>query len=362
MLQFLRFEKLEADNAEFNIISGYEAFKFFTKRFFYLILLPYATSFIAAIEPFVNSFFELWVYFLGAMITGIFILRFINYIIKYLKYKNGRILISQDSIKIFYKDDEILINAIDITYLEVNILSNLIIREKDKRTSFPIVLLTDEDRKKILSIFNDIAPRRTAFLKKIWDLFDALLVAFILAMHIREFIIQAYYIPTGSMEDTLLVGDHLMVEKITYGPVFPKIFNMEKPKHLDFIGLRGIERGDIVIFRPPDEEEKDFIKRCIAVQGDELHIENGYVYVNGQKIDEPYIKGTTSYRGFSKKRIEGIVPEGMVVVLGDNRENSFDSRGFGYLPIERIKGRAFVLYWNTEHIKNLDFSRYGLIR
>nr|HPK45256.1 signal peptidase I [Spirochaetota bacterium] len=80
------------------------------------------------------------------------------------------------------------------------------------------------------------------------------------------------------------------------------------------------------------------------------------------KLDEPYVKGTTSYRGFSEKRIEGIVPKGMIVAMGDNRENSYDSRGFGYVSLDRIKGKAFILYWNTDNIKRLDFSRFGLIK
>ncbi|MCU0822722.1 MAG: signal peptidase I, partial [Spirochaetes bacterium] len=191
---------------------------------------------------------------------------------------------------------------------------------------------------------------------------DAIMIAFILAMHIREYIIQAYFIPTGSMEDTLLVGDHLLVEKITFGPVVPKMIGMEKEIHLDFIGLRKVKRGDIVIFKPPNEIIKDYIKRCIAVPGDTVRIKDGFIFINDKRLDEPYTKGRTSYDDFPDKKIEGIVPDGKVVVLGDNRENSYDGRGFGYLPIERIKGKAFVLYWNTKMIKNFDLSRFGLIR
>ena len=95
---------------------------------------------------------------------------------------------------------------------------------------------------------------------------------------------------------------------------------------------------------------------------DEVHVKDNAVFVNGNKLVEPNTKGFTNYDGFHDRKIEGIVPEGHLVVFGDNRENSFDSRGFGYLPIERVKGKAFILYWNTSQLKNFNFSRYGLIR
>jgi signal peptidase I len=140
------------------------------------------------------------------------------------------------------------------------------------------------------------------------------------------------------------------------------MIGMEKEIHLDFIGLRKVKRGDIVIFKPPNEIIKDYIKRCIAVPGDTVRIKDGFIFINDKRLDEPYTKGRTSYDDFPDKKIEGIVPDGKVVVLGDNRENSYDGRGFGYLQIERIKGKAFVLYWNTKMIKNFDLSRFGLIR
>ncbi|MDY6933467.1 MAG: signal peptidase I [Spirochaetota bacterium] len=362
MLQYLSFVESEVIDLELNVISGSDSLKFFFKGAGYILLLIYSTIFIAAIDPFVKSSFELWTFIFGGTLTLILIIRFLNHIIKYMKHKNSRIIVHAESIELQKRDGNIQIPRDDIQYLKVDLFGNLIIRGNNDKSSFPLSLLSEEDRNSFFSDFKDMFPNRTEVFKKIWDFFEALLVAFILAMHIREFIIQAYYIPTGSMEDTLLVGDHLLVEKITYGSIIPKMLSMEKSIHLDFLGLRSIKRGDIIIFRPPNEEKKDFIKRCIAVSGDEFHIKGGYVYINGKRLEEPYVKGVTSYRGFSDKRIEGKVPEGKVIAMGDNRENSYDSRGFGYLPIERIKGRAFVLYWNTEQVKNLDFSRYGLIR
>jgi len=321
MLQFLRFDKNVASDTEFPILQEGEASRFFIRHVGFVLLLLYSTIFLAVAIPYEGT------YFIGGIITAVFMIRLINFIMKYRKFKGGSIKVSPEMVEIRGSEEVYKIPADEITYIEVNVFSDLVVREKYNKTVFPISLMTEDDREMLLNNFVDMAPNRTRIYHKAWDFFDAILVAFILAMHIRQFIVQAYFIPTGSMEDTLLVGDHLLVEKIIHS-----------------------------------QEEKDFIKRCIAVEGDEVHIRNGSVYVNDRKLEEPYVKGHTTYRGFSEKLIEGIVPENMVVAMGDNRENSFDSRGFGYLPVERIKGRAFVMYWNTHNVKNLDFSRLGLIQ
>ena len=362
MLQFLKFDKKTMEDEEFPIISGSESIKFFLKRIGYVIVSLYSTIFVSAIDPFVKSPYEPWVFYAGGLITSIILLRLCNHAIKFIKFKNGKIVLKSKKIIVYDNNGSIEISPDNIKGIEVNIFGNIVFRSQGKQVSFPLMLLKNSDKENFLSSFEDYAKRKTRFLKKAYDFIDALLVAFVLAMHIREYIVQAYFIPTGSMEDTLIVGDHLLVEKITYGQIIPKMMGMEKEIHLKFLGIRDIKRNDIVIFRPPNEDKKDYIKRCIAVSGDELHITNNSVFVNGKKINEPYVKGFTNYDGFRDKKIEGIVPQGHVVVMGDNRENSFDSRGFGYLPLERIKGRAFILYWNTKQIKNLDFSRYGLIR
>jgi signal peptidase I len=209
-------------------------------------------------------------------------------------------------------------------------------------------------------MFGDLSPKRTLVNKKIWEFLDAIGVALFLAIHIIQFVVQAFFIPTGSMEDTLLVGDHLFVEKITYGPIIPQMVGMKKPIHLSFLSIRDVKRGDIVIFRPPHENDKDYIKRCIAIPGDDITIKDGFVYINGVRLNEPYVKGQT-FDDFETSKIQGIVPKGQVVVLGDNRENSMDGRYFGLLDIEKIRGRAFILYWNTSQIRKFDFSRLGLI-
>jgi signal peptidase I len=362
MLLKLKYFKKQMAEADFQIISGCESFKFFAKRFCYIIFFLYSTIFVAAIDPFVNTSIEKFVFFFGGLITIIIIIRLCNHIIKYIKFSGGKLSLKSNQIIIQNKKESIEIFSDDLKDIEVNAFGNIVFHEQDSSTAFPFMLLSESDREKLISSFDDTTQNRTLFFKKAYDFFDALLVAFILAMHIREYIIEAFYIPSGSMEDTLLVGDHLLVEKITYGPVIPKMIGMDKEVHLKFLSIRDIKKNDIIIFKPPNETIKDYIKRCIALPGDDLQIKNNAVYINGKKLDEPFIKGFTNYDGFGEKRIEGIVPEGNVVAFGDNRENSSDSRAFGYLPIERIKGRAFIFYWNTKQIKNFDFSRYGLIR
>lgn len=369
MVQLLKFDKSRVDDtkdAQYFIISGSNSVKFFLKRVLYLILFIYSTLFLAVAIPFVKTPC-IPIYFIGGMITSVFIIRFINHIAKYTRFKSGGIIVNKTGIEVSDKRIKLNIPAEEITYLELNLLGNLVVREKDKSTSFPLTLINEDEREKLLTLFQDMSPKRTALYRKVWEFFDAIVVALVLAVHIIQFIIQAYFIPTGSMKDTLLVGDHLFVEKITYGPIIPAMLGMDKAVHLHWLGIREIQRGDIVIFKPPHELEKDYIKRVIAISGDRFEIDedDGVVILNGKKFDEPYVKGRTTYHNFNSEKkddIEGIVPEGKIVVLGDNRENSQDGRYFGYLDIERINGRAFILYWNTSQIMNLDFSRFGLIR
>lgn len=364
MIQFLRFDGSSIEDSRFNIITGKDVALFFLKQAVYFVLFIYSTLFLAAAIPFVKTPF-VPIYFIGGFATMVLVIRLANHAIKYIRYRNGSIAVSQAGLELAEKDVRIKIPGSEITYMERNFLGNLLIRQKYDKFSFPLMLLSGDDREKLVSLFQDLAPRRSYIFAKTWDFIDAIVVALVLAVHIIQFIIQAYYIPTGSMEDTLKVGDHLFVEKITYGPMIPRMICMDKPVHLSFLGLRGIERGDIVIFRPPHDEDKDYIKRCIAVPGDRFEMKNGAVYINDKPVEEPYVKGITRPFNFGPTRqneIQGIVPPGKVVVLGDNRENSQDSRFFGYLEIERIKGKAFVLYWNTAQVFKLDFSRFGLIR
>ena len=364
MIQFFRFQKDLVEESEFVLISGSRGIKFFLKRIMYILLFIYSTQFLAVALPFVKTPFEP-IYFAGGIATTILIFRVINHFIGYIKYAGGKIRITPSQIEVQDKKNFCTVNTESITFIEHNILGNLVIKEKYDKVSFPMMLLREDDRKKMLALFQDMAPGRSRTYRKVWEFIDAVVVALVLAVHIIQYVVQAYYIPTGSMEDTLKIGDHLFVEKITYGPIIPAMYGMENPYHISCLGLRGIERGDIVIFRPPHEADKDYIKRCIAVPGDTFEIKEGSVFINNKKVNEPYTKGITRFYNFGsneKNEIEGVVPDGKIIVLGDNRENSQDSRYFGYLDIERIKGRAFILYWNTSQVFNFDFSRFGLIR
>ncbi len=366
MIQFLRFDESKEFDVEFEIVKGKEARSFFIKGIFYLILIVYSTLFLAVAIPFVKTPC-LYIYSIGGLVTVFYLIRFINNVAKFLRYKNGHIKITNRYIEITTPGKTTRITADEITYLEINLLGNILIREKSGVTSFPGLLLSVEERNTIQGLFQDMSPKRTVLYKKIWEVADAVAVALVLAVHINQYVIQAYEIPTGSMEETLQVGDHLFVEKITYGPSIPKMIGMDNNIQLGFLGIRGLNRRDIIIFTPPVESEKhkDYIKRCIALPGDEFYVKNNYVYINGVKQDEPYTLGKpTEYDplDYRIKKITGIVPPGKVVVLGDNRTNSSDGRYFGYLDISAIKGRAFIMYWNTGQIFSGNLNRLGLIR
>ena len=367
MIQFFRFDGSREFNVELDIIGGREAVKFFIRRTVYLFLFAYSTLFLAVAIP----FFEtpcLYIYFAGSLATCFYLVRYINYIIKFIKYRGGSIKLNNSFIEVKDSAKTFRIPADEITYIEINPIGNLLIREKYVVTSFPRGLLRPDQMDVIPEILQDMAPKRTAVYKKIWEFIDAIVVALVLAVHIIQYVVQAYYIPTPSMVETLKVKDHLFVEKITYGPIIPRMFGMKGPVHLKFLALRELRRGDIIIFTPPVESDKhkDYIKRCIALPGDEFHIKDGFVYINGQRQDESYTLGKpTDYSSFHVTRhnnIEGVVPDGKVIVMGDNRTNSSDSRYFGYLDIASIKGKALLLYWNSDDVRRRDFSRLGLIR
>lgn len=179
-------------------------------------------------------------------------------------------------------------------------------------------------------------------------------IALVLALITRAMVIQAFRIPTSSMEDTLLVGDFLLVNKFVYGAKIP-FTDVTLPK------IREPKRGDVIVFRHPTEN-KDFIKRCIAVGGDKIETRNDVVYVNGSPLKEPYV----SLKGFSSQPNFGpvVVPQGSIFMMGDNRNNSWDSRAWGPLPLQYVKGKAIVIYFSWDKHKHMPrWSRIGrLIR
>src|SRR5712692_2919730 len=181
------------------------------------------------------------------------------------------------------------------------------------------------------------------------EYYEALLIAVIFVNFARIFVFQAFKIPTGSMEDNLKVGDHIIVNKFIYGPA---------PNSLKgFIPLRDIRRTDIIVFRYPLQPDTDFVKRVIGMPGDVLEIRDKKVSVNGKQLDEPYVIHVDPnvfplqpalpepYR--SRDQFGPYtVPPGQYFAMGDNRDRSSDSRYWGTVPRSMIKGRAFMVYWS----------------
>jgi signal peptidase I len=188
------------------------------------------------------------------------------------------------------------------------------------------------------------APHRKSLVREYGE---AIVIAIVLALVIRTLIVQAFTIPSGSMMDTLLVGDYILVNKFLYGAEIP-FTDWRMP------GLRDPERGDIIVFRYPQDEKRDFIKRIVGTPGDVILIRGHDVYVNGQRLGEPYVKYTASASPSSGARYCGYaygceatpVPPASYFVMGDNRDNSQDSRYWGFVHREKIKGKAFLIYWS----------------
>ena len=176
---------------------------------------------------------------------------------------------------------------------------------------------------------------------------EAILVAVALALFLRTFVVQAFSIPTGSMENTLLIGDFLLANKIVYGARIP-FTDARLP------GFRNPEPGDIVIFEYPKNPERDFIKRVVAGPGQEVEIRDKILYVDGKrtvdpplsKYVDPVILPFSSSGGNRDNKRLARVPEGHYFVMGDNRDNSEDSRYWGFLEKERIRAQANIIYWS----------------
>ncbi len=178
---------------------------------------------------------------------------------------------------------------------------------------------------------------------------EAAIIAILLALFIRTFAVQAFKIPSGSMIPTLLVGDHILVNKFIYGVKIPFI-------RKTLIPISSPQREDVIVFIYPKDKSKDFIKRVIGLPGEEIKIISRKIYINGKLFDDKY--GYFSDEGkqsthFLRKTGFGpvIVPENHLLVLGDNRDNSRDSRYWGFVPLESVKGKAFIIYWSWPNWK-----------
>lgn len=210
------------------------------------------------------------------------------------------------------------------------------------------------------------APARKSVLR---EYTEAIIVAMILAFAIRIFVVQAFKIPSGSMIPTLVIGDHILVSKLTYGLQWPADCRFEwtgpfnlSPKYWRMpvncytskivIEFGKPQRGDVIVFRYPEDEEKDFIKRIVGLPGDVVEIRKKTVFVNGTPMDD---------RSYTQRVDPGVidpqinprdnfgpvtVPAHSYFVMGDNRDQSLDSRFWGFVSADKIKGKAFRIYWS----------------
>jgi signal peptidase I len=185
---------------------------------------------------------------------------------------------------------------------------------------------------------------------------EAILVAVVLALFIRTFVVQAFKIPSGSMKNTLLIGDHILVNKFIYGIKIPYLGST-------LISIKDPQREDIVVFEYPQDPSKDFIKRVVGIAGDQIEIRDKKVYVNGKLLEQDFAIHMDNRSNFKRDYLEPItVPEDSLFVMGDNRDNSHDSRFWGFVKLKAVKGKAFIIYWswNGENQDSIiDYVRWN---
>jgi signal peptidase I len=189
---------------------------------------------------------------------------------------------------------------------------------------------------------------------KLHEYVEIVVTAVILALIVRAFIIQSYHIPSESMENTLLKGDFLFANKFIYGAKVPFI-DARLPK------VRDPKPGDIVIFKFPGDQKTDYIKRCIATEGQTVQLKGTHLFINGVEKQERYAKyDSGGVRDFGPYT----VPRGHIIVFGDNRDNSYDSRYWGSLDKKLLRGEALFIYFSLDYRKHwIRFARIGdLIR
>jgi signal peptidase I len=190
---------------------------------------------------------------------------------------------------------------------------------------------------------------------------EAIVIALILALFIRTFIVQAFKIPSGSMLHTLLIGDHILVSKFIYGIKNPFTDSV-------LIPIKSPQKGDIVVFKYPEDPKLDYIKRVIATAGDILEIRDKKVFINGAVVEDPHGEFTDNkILSASESPRDNFgpvtVPDEHIFVMGDNRDNSFDGRFWGFVDLKAIRGKAFIIYWSWDVDKPLlSWDRFSSVR
>ncbi len=193
---------------------------------------------------------------------------------------------------------------------------------------------------------------------KVKEYVESIIIAILIALFIRTFIVCAYKIPSRSMVPTLLVGDHILVSKFLYGVKIPLL-------RRTIIPVSEPKRGEIVVFIYPNDRSKDFIKRVIGVAGDKIEVKNKKIFINDQEFKDPY--GIFSDSLILPKSLQPrdnfgpvVVPEKSIFVMGDNRDESLDSRFWGFVPLKDVEGKAFIIYWSwNREESNLRWKRLG---
>jgi signal peptidase I len=203
---------------------------------------------------------------------------------------------------------------------------------------------------------DDQTPSRTHWRENI----EAILVAVLIALFIRTFVVQAFKIPSGSMKQTLLIGDHILVNKFIYGVKIPYL-------HKTLIPIETPQRGDIIVFKFPLDPSKDFIKRVIGIGGDVVESRDKQLFVNHKPLthDHGFYTDPHIIPGNIRPRDNFgpiTVPENSLFMMGDNRDESFDSRFWGFVDLKAVDGNAFIIYWSWDSQNfRVRWSRLGRI-
>jgi len=204
----------------------------------------------------------------------------------------------------------------------------------------------------------DNKSKKEKMKSKVQEYIEAIIIAILIALVIKTFVVQAFKIPSRSMVPTLLVGDQILVNKFIYGVKIPYLRKM-------IIPVTNPEKGDIVVFIYPNDRSKDFIKRVIGIAGDKIEIRNKKIFINGKEYSDSY--GVYSDNLIYPAAIQPrdnfgpvTVPKDSLFVMGDNRDESSDSRYWGFVDIKDVEGKAFIIYWSWNHEDtNLRWRRLG---
>ena len=213
--------------------------------------------------------------------------------------------------------------------------------EQDKNNSVTAAVYDEKHQ-----VLSEQAPKKKSILR---EYAESIIIAILLAMVIRTYLVQAFKIPSGSMEETLAIGDHLLVNKFIYGSKLPFSDNR-------VLAIRNPRRGDVIVFEYPEDPSKDFIKRIVGAPGDVVEGKNKKVFVNGKPYEnshEVHKEKEVIPKEMNPRDTFGpvTVPPGSYFVMGDNRDRSYDSRFWGFVSMEKIKGLAFIKYWSWDREK-----------